>query len=280
VRTQPKNPALYPAFDDDLRQAMLDEVDAYVQEIVFRGEGTLAALLTSPLAFPADEGLAELYGLDGPAEGPVALDAAERPGLLTRAAVLTATADAADGNPIFRGLLIRERVLCEHLPAPPGDIPPLPAPAEGLGLRERVADHTSAPACMSCHAYINPPGFAFLAYDAIGAHDSSPDGLPIDSSGVLEFIGDPTTRLPFDGARDFVETLAEREEVARCFTVQWLRWALGRHEQPGDQISLDTIDERFAGTGGDVRELLVSIATSRAFLERRGAAGEGEEDRE
>ncbi len=176
-----------------------------------------------------------------------------------------ATADAVEGNPIFRGVLVREQLLCEHLPPPPADIPPLPAPMGGVTVRERVEEHTAPELCQSCHRHIDRLGFAFGHFDAIGRFQQLEGESPIDTTGALTFMSDASVSAPFGDARALAELLATRQEAYTCFARQWLRYALGRQEQVADSDSLESATETFRAAGYDVRELLVAIATSRAF---------------
>ena len=77
--------------------------------------------------------------------------------------------------------------------------------------RERTATATSPPVCRSCHRKINPPGFAFEHYDAIGSWRAEDNGQPVDASGTLTLAGGET--LTFTDGIDLAHQLARSERV-------------------------------------------------------------------
>jgi hypothetical protein len=272
LSTTEKDGDLFPEFDAALRTAMLRETETFVDHVIRRGDGKLSTLLTAPFSF-AEGPLLELYGgaPAGTVGQPARLDPAERAGLLTQAAFLSANAHANQSSPIRRGLVIRQNLLCEPLPDPPANVnntPPNPAP--DATTRQRFLQHTVDPSCAECHALIDPVGFGFENYDAIGRYRSSENGLAIDAHGEITRI-DGTTRT-FNGAVELAHVLAESPAVRRCTARQWFRFALGRAETPADTCSLERLDERFANSGFDIRELLLALVTSDAFRYARRAA--------
>ena len=52
-----------------------------------------------------------------------------------------------------------------------------------MTTRERVSLQTKPQACQTCHATINPLGFAFENFDAVGRYRTTEQGKPIDASG-------------------------------------------------------------------------------------------------
>ena len=52
-------------------------------------------------------------------------------------------------------------------------------------MRERLEQHRRNPACASCHAPMDPLGFALENFDAIGGWRTDEAGQPMDASGVL-----------------------------------------------------------------------------------------------
>ena len=72
-------------------------------------------------------------------------------------------------SPIHRGVFLARSILGNVLKPPVNAIAPLSAHIHpDLTTRERVALQTKASACQTCHAMINPLGFALEEYDAIG----------------------------------------------------------------------------------------------------------------
>jgi hypothetical protein len=73
----------------------------------------------------------------------------------------------------------------------------------------------------------------------------------------------------FDGAIDLGKRLAGSGQVRACVSKQWFRFGYGRSETPEDLCSLETLKAMFAGAGYNVRELLVALTQTDAFMFRR-----------
>jgi hypothetical protein len=195
----------------------------------------------------------------------VALDPAQRSGLLTFPAVLAGLANPDTTSPVRRGRMIRRNLMCQSLPDPPPDAPTMVPPAMGQETtRQRVTRVTSqSTGCAACHQFINDVGFGFEHYGPLGEWQTQDNGLPIDASGVL--TGTVSSNGTFDGARELTTRLAGSTEVQQCYTTQWVRFALGRREQPRDACELRELASEFAKAEGDIKSLLRRIALSRAF---------------
>lgn len=245
---------------DDLEQ----ETRLFVDDLVFDADGELGDLLTAPHTF-ANDVLGELYGLElsGPELRRVELDPAQRSGLLTQPAILATLAKSDKSAPILRGVFVRERLLCAPLPPPPpGEATIPPDAAEAPTTREFFANLTAAAECQGCHAQINPLGFTFEHYDAMGRWRDEENGVPIDASGRAD-VGDVTG--PVDDAIELVADLGASDMVAECFTRHWFRWGYGRYEVEADR---DIVLELAAAFDDQERRLLALprlVALSPAF---------------
>jgi hypothetical protein len=168
---------------------------------------------------------------------------------------------------VQRGKLIRERLLCQDLPPPPaGLMVTAPEVDASRPTRERFAEHRQNPECAACHEMMDPIGLGFEAYDGIGHHRDSDGGKPIDDSGTIADAGSLTG--DFRGARELVTKLADAEQVQQCVALQWYRYAFGRTDEPTDRCALAAIDQAFAESGGDLRELVVALTRTETFLYR------------
>jgi hypothetical protein len=269
-----KDPA-FTAYTPAVAAAMLDETAAFVAD-VFAGDGKLRTLLTAPRSF-LDGGLAAIYGVSGvtgPGLRPVSLDPTQRAGVFTQGSFLAAHADGADPRPIMRGTAVLGSLLCIALQEPADvQIPPVPERPPGQSQREQWQAYMQQNACGgSCHGeLIDPVGFAFGRYDAVGAYRTQDGARRVDASGTLTLGGQP---LIFDGAVDLATQLAGRREVADCMATQWLRYLLRRADDAGDQPSLDQARARLRETDGDLRELLIALTGTRAFTHRSPSEGE------
>ncbi|MBK8939861.1 MAG: DUF1592 domain-containing protein [Polyangiaceae bacterium] len=256
---------LYPTFSESLAEAMRAEARLIVDDLVFRRDVDVRQLFSTRRTFVNDE-LAAHYGVDAPGSSaitfvPVELPAdGPRAGLLTLGAFLTMNAHEATTSPTLRGKYLRERVLCAEVPPPPPDVDTEIElnPEEPKTLREVLDQHRTNPACAGCHSLLDPPGFLFEGFDAIGRVRSEDNGYPVDTSGELdgEDLAD---------ARDLAEVLANDERVGACLTKQLFRHAMGRLDVETESPALDRVHDRFADSGFRFRELLLALVTNDSF---------------
>ena len=156
----------FPEYSDGALPALMQEVDRFFEDLAFEG-GSFADLFLSGVAF-VNQDTAAIYGLDPADYGPeltrVELDAAERPGLLTRAGFLSSFSHYDATSPILRGAYITVNIIGLNPGEPDPDFFLTPPPQGTFNTeREYVEALTSEPACTGCHTpFINPPSYAFL----------------------------------------------------------------------------------------------------------------------
>ncbi|MFO0646656.1 MAG: DUF1592 domain-containing protein [Polyangiales bacterium] len=261
------DPARFPAYTPTLRAAFKAETEAYF-EAFLREDIGMDQFLTAPFTF-VDDGLARFYGITAPTGTGlrrVALTGDRRGGLLTQASLLTVNSHADRTSPVRRGQWVLNQLMCEPPPPPPGDVMGLPPETIPTGsLRQRFEAHRAEPRCATCHALMDPIGFAFEHFDAVGAWRDRDEGFAIDTTGTL-----PGTGAMFDGATALATLLARDPRYPRCVTRQWFTYALGRGPEPYDDDDLDTISHDWSAAGMRLRDLVVRIVTSEAFTQRRG----------
>jgi hypothetical protein len=264
-----KSADVYPTFDETLRAAMWEETERFVAHVVLEGDGRLATLMTSPESF-VEGPLLALYGVTPPADHdpsePLMLDPAERAGLLTQASFMSMHAHTDSSGPIQRGVVVRSNMLCQPPPPPPNDVPDLPPIDPDATTRERFEQHSQDPSCSGCHALIDGIGLAMENYDGMGRHRTTENGNDIDASGDL--VGTDVDG-EFVGTVELANKLAESATLQECVTVQWFRFAFGRGESTHDECTIDALRTAFAESDGDVRELMIAIATGDAFRNTR-----------
>jgi len=188
-------PALYPDFDDPLREAMRAEVEMLFDSIV-RGDRPVTELLTADYTF-VNERLAAHYGIPniyGSQFRRITLgpDMDIRRGLLGKGAILTTTSKPDRTSPVTRGKWIMTNIFGMSPPDPPPNVPPLPArAADARGnaheptMREKMLEHRVRPDCVQCHRMMDPIGFALENFDAIGLWRRHDEGSSIDASAQL-----------------------------------------------------------------------------------------------
>ena len=205
------SPELFFEFDDNLRQAFQRETELFFESIL-REDRSVLQLLDATYTF-VNERLARHYGIPGVygeqfrrvslPEGSV------RRGLLGQGSILTVTSYANRTSPVLRGKWILENIFGTPPPPPPPDVPELKERSDSgrvLPMRERMAQHRANPVCASCHAQMDPLGFALENFDAVGKWRTVDESdVQIDPSGTLpdgaRFAG--PVRAPADAPRTF-----------------------------------------------------------------------------
>jgi hypothetical protein len=265
LETLDKNPSLFPEFPE-LATSMRAETAAFVDHVVFELDGSLRTLLTAPFSV-VDAKLASFYGA---APGQLVgfarteLPAGQRAGLLTQASFLAVAANGNQGSPILRGKFVREHLLCQDLAPPPPDavvVPPEIDPS--VSTRERFEQHRADPACRGCHELMDPIGYGFLRYDAIGRFLQAEPSGPIDDTGELVAAGDASG--PFRGPIELGQRLSESPDVQRCLATHLLRFAVSRRETQEENCSIDEATQAFRERDLDVIELMYALVVTDAF---------------
>jgi hypothetical protein len=252
-----------------LNDALRDSLHAFLADAYFGQYGSFERMFTEPKVW-MNETLATLYGAAPPASGFEPQSMADpRAGLLTQPGLLTLLSHSNQTAPVIRGVFVRERFLCMPVPPPPPDVnavPPDPDPS--ATTRERFRQHTEQEACAGCHRLIDGIGFGFERYDQLGRYRESEHGLTVDESGEVVATGEAGLDGPFAGLTELSSRLATSELARDCLVTHWYRYSFGRQEQPADTCSIDQVKERFASSGGSLKELLVGLTQTDAFLYR------------
>ena len=260
----------FPEFDDNLRDALARETEMLVASEL-RADGGVADLLTADYTF-MNERLARHYGIPGVYGSRfrrVELGAGRgggRGGLLGHGSILTVTSHATRTSPVLRGKWVLENILGAPPPPPPDDVPALDEITRGephRSVRARLEQHRANPVCASCHARMDPLGFALESFDGIGRWRTADGGVPLDTSATLP---DGTV---FDGPGELRTLLAERREAfVRTVTARMLTYALGRGLEAHDQPAVRRI-VREAAPDYRWSSLMLGIARSVPFTMRR-----------
>lgn len=272
-----KQPDLFPDFGDETGAHMRTEMELFVSDVVFGEGGGYAELLLSPHTFVNAE-LAVLYGLEGGDLGDdferVDLDPAERSGLLTRLGFLADRAGLDHPSPILRGLLQVEQIVCVDLPPPPPSLPAFSLTSAPTN-RERVELHTGEGTCgAGCHSTIlNPPGFAFEHYDAVGRYRLEDDGHPVNAADVFVLDG---VEVAFGNALEWTQQLATSHQVHACYAQHWLEYLYGRTVTSADRPLVDEVAAASLASDLSIKALIGALLATDAFLKRRPhVQGEG-----
>lgn len=268
-----------------LKEEMIQDVTDSLAYHAMKDEGTLAEWLESPYSFARSPELAAIYETpvwDGKGEPP-RFPAGQRAGLITRAALLAT--GSANTRPIMKGILIRERLLCDHIPPPPPNAASaLPDLSGDKTTRELVTAITEVPksACAGCHtSQINPLGFATEGFDALGRVRTAQDlyddngnviaSKPVDSAVIPRVWSNDQT--PAAGPQELTNQLIDSGKVEACFAREWLRYAEARNEdEKTDGCQLETLRSTLA-EGESLKEALRRFALMPQFRQRYLPAG-------
>jgi hypothetical protein len=219
LETRTVDVARYPKFNEGLEAAMAEETRLFVRNLFHRQQLTLDALFTSAVSF-VNGPLGALYGLDQANDDAfveVDLTTHGRAGLLSQASWLSVHSNPALPSPVKRGLFVRERLLCQEIPDPPPDVNDSfqEHGTEPKSERELFDRHFEQPSCHSCHQLIDPIGFAFSQFDAIGAlREVDSYGAAVDASG--EVVGLATGNIKVGNHLELGRVLAHSEQVEAC----------------------------------------------------------------
>lgn len=259
-----KDSTTFPTFDAALTTSMRGELGRLVEEQAFDSTGgDFRDIFDADHTF-VDAKLAALYEITPPTSGwaRVALRTDQpRTGIFGQASFLALKAHPVNTSPTLRGKMIRERFLCEPVGAPPPDvdtnIPSSPA-GQNLTLRQRMGLHVTAANCAGCHKQMDPLGFPFENFDAIGRFRTTDNGQPVDASGSLD-------KALFTDAKGLAAALKADKRVARCLTKSLYRQGAGHAEIYSETAPLRAAETAFIDSGYQMRFLLVELAASDAF---------------
>lgn len=266
-----RDPAAFPGLDPKWTELLAGEAQAFINGIVFEGDGKLETLLSAPYTY-VNEALAKHYGytgVTGAAYQKVAYPT-RRAGLFMLGGVLAA-GDRADRTSIIRrGVLVRTRIMCQVIPTPPAVVPALGPIDQALSQADRLAQHRTDPACAGCHLRIDSLGSPFEAVDPVGRDRTLDEaGRAVQTAGELTGSADTALNGPVADGLEMATRLAQSAEVRTCFTTQLYRFGAGRKEEDADACSRFQLKQRFAAASGDIRELLVAMTQTDDFLYRR-----------
>ena len=269
-----KNPnsRFFRDFDKGLQQDLEQETDLFVDSVL-REDRSVLDLLNANYTF-VNERLARHYGIPdvfGSEFRRVTLsDDSPRRGLLGKGSILTLTSYATRTSPVLRGKYILDNLLGTPPPPPPPNIPALAEKAndgKALSMREAMARHRANPVCASCHARMDPLGFAMENFDAVGQwRTRAESGEPLDVSAVFQ---DGTK---FDGIAGLREQLVRRpDQFVIGLTEKLLTYAVGRKAAYYDAPAIRAIVREAARSDYRFSTLVMGVVNSAPFQMRAGS---------
>jgi hypothetical protein len=267
LATTSRDAMKFPTFDAATKTSMQSETEFFFKSFLDESKD-VHELLTAKYTY-ADARLAKLYGITGaPATGfaKLSLGTAPRMGLLTQASFLTLTSKNNGTSPVKRGKWVLGQLLCSEPPPPPPGVPPLPQETVPTGsVRQKFLQHRTSATCSGCHSQMDPIGFAFESYDAVGAYRSKDDnGFAVDSTGQLP------TGESFTNALELETLVSQNPAFVSCVTEHLFEYAVGRAQTSEDQCALDGAIAAAEKQGMTLPALVTALVQSTPFTERRG----------
>ncbi|HEY2253218.1 MAG TPA: DUF1592 domain-containing protein [Planctomycetaceae bacterium] len=266
-------------FTNELRQAMYEEPIRFFVDVAQSNRSVLS-FLTGDHTF-VNPILARHYGMPIPPVGPnqpvgpeewVRVDDARRfgrGGLLPMAVVLTKNAPGLRTSPVKRGYWVVRRLLGEHIPAPPPEVPELPKDEAKLGdltLPQLLARHRDNKACAGCHQRFDAVGLAFEGYGPIGELRTVDLGnRPVQNQSTFP---DGSQGTGVDGLRQYLQEKRQDEFVDNLCR-KMLAYALGRTLLLSDRSTLENMKSRLAADDHSFETLIEAIVSSKQFLNKR-----------
>ncbi|HEX4923052.1 MAG TPA: DUF1592 domain-containing protein [Bdellovibrionales bacterium] len=265
-----------------LATAMKQELESFVDHIIWTKGGSVNDLLLSSESFVSHADLAKIYGVTPWTSGPpVSLPPATRAGVLTRAAFLNSGDD--ETHPFRRGSKVLSRFLCYDPPRPDSSTLPDGALDEPefdplASTRERFEAKTLQPACMGCHSKINPFSFALESYDAIGRHRTIEDVRDPETHAIVNsvavnalasYVFSEGANKTFNGPLEMSQELASSGDADVCFVRQWYRFSRSKSDNATDNCALRPLYDALTSDGGSVLKVIETSVMDPTFRLRR-----------
>lgn len=263
--TLEKDPIIYPAFNlqvaEDAREQTLRTLTHHLldQDADYRDLFTTRnTFMSGPL------GVVYRVPVEEP-DGWVPFEFSEDSpwaGVQTQLSFVSLFSHPGKSSPTLRGEAVREHLLCQKIPAPPGDIDfsefnddsnPVNRTA-----RQRLDVHNEEPSCAGCHKLMDPIGLALEQFDGGGQFRTTENGTVIDTSGELDGIA-------YTDAIGLGKALRENPSTTSCVTNRLYSYAAGRTPVNSEREWIAFLEQKFAEEGYKVSALLREIVLSDAF---------------
>ena len=223
---------------------------------------SLAALYGVALPYPAELRSADRLGADRWV--PYAYPQSDHHfGILTQASFLALNSHAGRSSPTLRGKAVRELLLCQRVPPPPGNVNfnivqdthnPLFKTA-----RQRLTAHRTEPLCAGCHKITDPIGLGLETFDSAGEYRTTENEAPIDSSGEID-------GKSFENLEQLALALRNDPAVAACLITRAFSYGVGRVPAPDDRTWLTELQKDLSQRGLKWRDLMRAMASAPSFF--------------
>ena len=256
----------YPGFNQGVVMDLRTSLDLFAESIVWSEASDYRQLLLSDTIL-MNERLAKFYGQKVEAGGgfqPVKMDPDQRGGVLTHPFVLATFSYTKSSSPIHRGVFVTRNILGLMLKPPPMAIAFMDDKFDpSFTMREKVTELTSKPACMSCHVTINPLGFSFERFDAVGRVRSTDNKKPVDPTS--DYTTSDGNVIKLTGARDVAVHAAESLSGQTGFVRNLFQEMVKQPPAAYSPELLGQLTQKFRADNFHVRNLAVEVAVVAAL---------------
>jgi hypothetical protein len=270
-----KDSKRFPEFDEAIVSDLRTALDLFLDDVIWSEGSDYRQLLLADSLY-LNGRLAKFYGAGLQEDAPfqkITLEPTERAGVLTHPYLMAGLAYTTTSSPIHRGVFVARSVLGRSLRPPPEAVAPLaPELHADLTTRQRVALQTKEESCQSCHRMINPLGFAFENFDAVGRFRKKEQGKPIDASGTYQTRTGEAVK--FTSVRKLATYLAESDETHEAFVEQLFHYIVKQPIRAFGPTEQSDLEKSFAQHQYNIRRLLVEIVTTSALYDGKPAKSE------
>jgi hypothetical protein len=262
----------YPGFDQAVVMDLRTSLDLFTEGVVWSEASDYRQLLLGDTIL-MNERLAKFYGQKveaGAGFQPVKMDADQRGGVLTHPFVLATFSYTKSSSPIHRGVFVTRNILGRMLKPPPMAIAFMDDKFDpSFTMREKVTELTAKPACQSCHVTINPLGFSFERFDAVGRVRATDNNKPVDATS--EYTAADGQVIKLTGARDVAKHAAESAAGQAGFVRNLFQSIVKQPPTAYAPELLGRLTDQFRADNFHIRNLAVEVAVV-AALRPTGAA--------
>jgi Protein of unknown function (DUF1592)/Protein of unknown function (DUF1588)/Protein of unknown function (DUF1585)/Protein of unknown function (DUF1595) len=182
-----------------------------------------------------------------------------RTGIQTHASFVALHSHEGLSSPTLRGKALREILLCEPVPAPPGNVNFKVAQdthnPDYKTMRDRLTAHRTDPTCAGCHKLMDPAGLSLENFDSDAGFRAAENGKPIDTSGELDGVS-------FGDAAGLGRALHDNPASGACLVRRLYSYATGRAAARRDMRWIRYLEDSFSEDGYRLPDLMRRIAQS------------------
>ncbi len=259
-----KDNLIYPAFDPEVREDVKEQLLRTIAHHLLDQDGDYRDLFSTRKTF-MNGPLGRVYRVPVPEQNVWTThefsDADGRSGIQTLAGFVALHSHPGRSSPTIRGKAVRELLLCQPIPEPPGDVDfsLFNSTSEEMTARERLKVHNSVAACAGCHKLTDGIGLSLENYDGAGQFRTIDAGFQIDATGQLNGVD-------YEDPAGFAQALSQDPAISSCLVQRLFAYSLGRSPGHDDKAWLNFLVDRFGADGYRLRPLMRSIVTSNNFF--------------